>query len=238
MGFNELIECTTWKYNCYLIHEWIRFSAIESNHKTYSLTAHKRCAMYMIIHNSPYVPHMKSNLYRSQTVYEYYVYSRYVRTFHMYGVLYNTVHTVQYMYRFHVQHSIHTVQCTVEHSTLKKNRYTLYTQHMHIILWYRHTVHTVHTVHTLHMVHTIHTVHTVHTVHKIFYYTQSIHMVDTLHTVHTTHSTHMYLCTDLASLKRAWLELFPTNMVCMMMRQSLTMIPGNKGGNEEWQTKR
>ena len=47
------------------------------------------------------------------------------------------------------------------------------------------------------------------------------------------HSTHMYLCTDLASLKRAWLELFPTNMVCMMMRQSLTMIPGNKGGNEE-----
>ena len=77
----------------------------------------------------------------------------------------------------------------------------------------------------------VYTVHTVHTVHKI----HSLYPILYIRTQgrYTTDSTHMYPCTDLASLKRAWLELFPTNMVCMMMRQSLTMIPGNKGGNEE-----
>ena len=83
--------------------------------------------MHMINHNSPYVQHMHSNLYRSQvwtssihmlTILD-------VCTFHAYSKLYNTVYTVQYvqitcttqytlysMYRSHVQHSTHCTVCT------------------------------------------------------------------------------------------------------------------------------
>ena len=156
------------------------------------------------------------------------------------------------MYRPHVQHSIHSTVCT-DLCTIQYTLYNVYRSHVQhsthftvctdptLSLTSQVKINTcvctyvcniqyiyIRTVHIVNMVNMVHTVHTVRTVHEI----HTLYPINT-HGRYTTHSTHMHLCTDLASLKRAWLELFPTNMVCMMMRQSLTMIPGNKGGNEE-----